>query len=243
MTTGTRVRDWATVDFYAVLGVARDASDDEIARAFRARAKVLHPDTGHADRAVEDEFKELSAAYAVLGDHRMRRDYDRVRAELVVAPVRRNGDRSKMAPVTSPPARRPWTRRRAWTVVIAGIVLTVLGVAAIAWTWALHARDADERARFTPVTATRVTVDGRPRIEFQTADGRTVQTREPRRHGDPVEQSSTVKVRYDPADPTHVVPDTTTFGRDITLAIVALKLLIGGPVFVAYGARRLRTSQ
>src|SRR4051794_19933086 len=42
----TRTRDWATVDFYSTLGVERDATDDEIARAYRLLAKQLHPDAG-----------------------------------------------------------------------------------------------------------------------------------------------------------------------------------------------------
>ena len=63
---------------------------------------------------------------------------------------------------------------------------------------------------------------------------------EPQQHGEGNNLGPTVAVRYDPANPTHVVVDASTFGRDITLAVVALKLLVGGPVFVALGARRLR---
>ena len=72
------------------------------------------------------------------------------------------------------------------------------------------------------------------------ADGRVVRTHEPQQHGEGNNLGPTVAVRYDPANPTHVVVDASTFGRDITLAIVALKLLVGGPIFVALGARRLR---
>ena len=67
-----------------------------------------------------------------------------------------------------------------------------------------------------------------------------MRTREPQQHGEGSNSGSTVRVRYDPSDPTHVIVDANTLGRDITLAIVALKLLIGGPVFVVLGARRLR---
>ena len=48
---------------------------------------------------------------------------------------------------------------------------------------------------------------------------------EPRQHGDPNGLGPTVKIRYDPADPEHVIVDSGTVGRDITFAIVALKLL------------------
>jgi hypothetical protein len=116
-------------------------------------------------------------------------------------------------------------------------LVTVLGVGAALFTWQLHQADARRHARFHPVTATRM---GDGDITFVTADGRLVRTREPQQHGEGTNAGPTVTVRYDPANPTHVVVDASTFGRDITLAIVALKLLIGGPVFMVLGARRLR---
>jgi hypothetical protein len=77
---------------------------------------------------------------------------------------------------------------------------------------------------------------------FVAADGRIVRTKEPAVHGEGNGLGPTVRVRYDPANPTHVIVDSSTLGRDITFAIVALKLLIGGPVFVVLGARRLRAT-
>ena len=79
-TTGTRVRDWATVDYYAMLGVAPSADADEVTRAFRALAKQSHPDAV-PDEAAAERFRDVAAAYAVLGDRRTRVEYDRVRAE------------------------------------------------------------------------------------------------------------------------------------------------------------------
>ncbi len=81
MATGTRPRDWADVDYYAVLGIAEDADDETIGRAFRTLAKQLHPDAGETERDVE-RFKDVAGAYEVLGDRKIRREYDRVRAEL-----------------------------------------------------------------------------------------------------------------------------------------------------------------
>jgi curved DNA-binding protein len=63
-------------DCYEVLGVARDASPEEIQRAYRRQARRLHPDV-NADPAAEEQFKELTAAYEVLSDPARRRRYDR----------------------------------------------------------------------------------------------------------------------------------------------------------------------
>lgn len=63
-------------DLYAVLGVASDATDAEIKRAYRALAREHHPDARPGDPEAEARFKEISTAYAVLGDPEKRRRYD-----------------------------------------------------------------------------------------------------------------------------------------------------------------------
>lgn len=66
----------AEKDLYAVLGVERTASEEEIKKAFRRRARELHPDVNKSENA-EDEFKELNQAYDVLSDANKRAQYDR----------------------------------------------------------------------------------------------------------------------------------------------------------------------
>ena len=70
-------REWLEKDYYKVLGVPKTASDKEIARAYRKLAKQYHPD---AHPGSEERFKEISAAYDVVGDQAKRKEYDEVRA-------------------------------------------------------------------------------------------------------------------------------------------------------------------
>lgn len=64
-------------DPYSVLGVKQDASQDEIQRAYRKLAKKLHPDLNPGNKQAEEQFKEVSAAYDLLGDADKRARFDR----------------------------------------------------------------------------------------------------------------------------------------------------------------------
>jgi curved DNA-binding protein len=64
-------------DYYAILGVKRDASDKEIKQAFRRLAKKYHPDANRDDPNAEARFKEINEAYEVLSDKEKRSVYDR----------------------------------------------------------------------------------------------------------------------------------------------------------------------
>jgi DnaJ-class molecular chaperone len=64
-------------DPYTVLGVSRTASQDDIKKAYRKLAKELHPDRHKGDNKTTERFKEVSAAYAIVGDEDNRKKYDR----------------------------------------------------------------------------------------------------------------------------------------------------------------------
>jgi DnaJ-class molecular chaperone len=64
-------------DPYAVLGVKREATQDEIRKAYRQLAKKLHPDLNPGDKAAEEKFKQVSVAYDLLGDAEKRARFDR----------------------------------------------------------------------------------------------------------------------------------------------------------------------
>ncbi len=69
-------REWYTTDYYKTLGVSDKATDKELRRAYRKLAKQFHPDSNPGS---EERFKEISAAYDVLGDPEKRKEYDEVR--------------------------------------------------------------------------------------------------------------------------------------------------------------------
>lgn len=75
----TAQREWYEKDYYAVLGVAKDATSKEITKAYRKLARENHPDAKPGDAAAEERFKEISTAYDVLSDDAKRQEYDEVR--------------------------------------------------------------------------------------------------------------------------------------------------------------------
>src|SRR6478735_10506733 len=73
-------REWFEKNYYEVLGVDESATPKDITRAYRKLARQHHPDANPGNDQSEERFKEVSAAYDVLGDESKRKEYDEVRA-------------------------------------------------------------------------------------------------------------------------------------------------------------------
>ena len=80
MSTSEGMRaDWASKDFYDVLGVKKDATAEQIKKAYRKLARANHPDSNPGDTAKHDKFKAVAEAYDVVGDPEKRKKYDEMR--------------------------------------------------------------------------------------------------------------------------------------------------------------------
>ena len=82
-------REWFEKDYYKVLGVPEGAPEKDVSRAYKKLAKQFHPDANPGNKEAEERFKEISAAYDVVGDTEKRKEYDEVRR--MVASGRRSG--------------------------------------------------------------------------------------------------------------------------------------------------------
>jgi molecular chaperone DnaJ len=73
-------RDFIEKDYYAALGVPKDASQADIKKAYRKLARDLHPDKNPGNAEAERRFKEVSEAHSVLADPAKRKEYDEARS-------------------------------------------------------------------------------------------------------------------------------------------------------------------
>lgn len=92
----------ATLNYYAVLGVSLQASQDEIKKAYRKLALQYHPDRNQGNRQADQKIREVNAAYEILGDSDARKAYDRLRLGHVGPMVsHREEEESESAPSPS----------------------------------------------------------------------------------------------------------------------------------------------
>ena len=232
-------------DLYRDLGVAPDATGEELNAAFRARAKALHPDAQPGDAAAAEQFKRVSLAYSVLSDPTQRARYDE--GIVVVEPAIPSRTRPPVAPAPRSPqpvrtiGHFRLTRRGARWAVGGGLALVLLGVLAGVWVVQLQRADADLLARGVATRAVVVLVDGERRFEFTTRDGDSVRAAESTKSGvNQPDVGTVVRISYDRDDPTRIVLDTSHVARNVTLWIVSVKFLVGGIVLAVLGWRRLR---
>ena len=73
-------RDWFEKDYYAVLGVSKDASKADIKKAYRKLAQQYHPDANKDDKNAESRFKEITEAHSILSNDEKRAEYDQMRS-------------------------------------------------------------------------------------------------------------------------------------------------------------------
>jgi curved DNA-binding protein CbpA len=112
--------------YYAILGVARTASFDEIRAAFRERAKELHPDRNQ-QRNTKEDFQRIREAYVVLGNAEKRRAYDFSERAVTM-------DASGWAPAAAPVSPLPPRQKyRSVAVAIPLLALAVLAYGIFAW--------------------------------------------------------------------------------------------------------------
>lgn len=225
-----RVREWSGIDHYAELGVPSTATREEITVAYRAQARLLHPDTGAVDPEDEARFVRITTAYRILTGPR-RSEYDRARR----AP-------GPADPVPAPVRPAPWrlSRRGARGAFVGGVGLVVAGLAVAGVLVALHGHESRLRSEGVPATAVVAAVDGVPVLEFVDRTGDLVTAALPDARSGRYRVRDEVPIRYDAADPTRVVTVASTTARDVTLWIVVAKFVVVGAVLVVVGARRLR---
>ena len=99
-------------DYYKILGVGKNASDEEIKKSYRKLARQYHPDRNSGDKKAEERFKEISQAYDVLSDPEKRKAYDRGTGPFGVRDARRLRSRLVRRQLQRHPLEP--VRRRRW---------------------------------------------------------------------------------------------------------------------------------
>ena len=99
-----------TKDYYALLGIKKTATADDVRKAFRKLARKYHPDVNPNDKKAEEKFKEISEANDILSDAKKRKIYDQFRLLLRSDRPCRRGGRGQGWIRRLPWRGRPWSR-------------------------------------------------------------------------------------------------------------------------------------
>jgi hypothetical protein len=226
-------REWLTTDYYADLGVTRAATETDITEQYRSLAWELHPDRHPGDPAAEARFKRIARAYTVLGNAEQRVAYDAQRDAVF--------DRGfAPSPGTTRPTMTPARPKRLFSLnprvgYVLGTVLFGLGVAATIWIITVTRHDAQVRNQGVAVGATVTEVRPTAQVRFTTSGGEVVTATAPvlrnRRNGGYV-LGEVVPIRYLRASPREIVVDESQTARNVTMWIIAIKLLACGVILI-----------
>ena len=153
-------------DPYQELGVSRSASDDEIRKAFRKLAKQHHPDANPGDKAAEEKFKRVSAAFDIVGDPDKRKKYDAGEIDAEGHETMRGFGGGGWSPGGFDGGRRGYSRAETFEGVDLGD-----GGGAGGFGGGFSAKGADVRAKLE-IDLEEAIAGGKKRIAF--SDGRTI---------------------------------------------------------------------
>ncbi|MBA4792176.1 MAG: J domain-containing protein [Phenylobacterium sp.] len=168
-------------DPYQELGVSRSASDDEIRKAFRKLAKQHHPDANPGDKAAEEKFKRVSAAFDIVGDPDKRKKYDAGEIDAEGHETMRGFGGGGWSPGGFDGGRRGYSRAETFEGVDLGDILGEMfgarggarggGGGAGGFGGGFSAKGADVRAKLE-IDLEEAIAGGKKRIAF--SDGRTI---------------------------------------------------------------------
>lgn len=116
-------------DFYGVLGISRNAKEEEIKKAYRKLAKKYHPDANLGDKEAESQFKKISEAYTILHNHKKRQIYNKVVDKTFGSYGMRNGDGKRLGRVEIKPFQDiDFFNMEKTKIKQIGICLAVIGI-------------------------------------------------------------------------------------------------------------------
>lgn len=215
-------------DLYATLGVKQKASQVEISRQFKKLAKKYHPDLRPGDKRAEERFKEITAAYEVLGDPKARDRYDTdIRfSHTPSATVASSGPRPEKYPTTE--HYRQHLFKRAYFVRLGvGFGLMLIGLILVMRSNVFNTSVAVSRAQDVQATVVSLPESPSEKALTYTLNGQSLSATLPNQY-ESRGVGDVVDIYVDPDEPTDVHPGRKSGTFSPTLAIVATLAFAGG---------------